>query len=110
MSSTPFCLGIPVVDDLPVEPGAYVLRTRTKHDVGTKIRDLQDRLSIHDLIKIYLIGYRPDKPIPVSRYFAEIHIDIDGAEKWERNFGYWNTGMFHTIATGVRGDGDDTQD
>lgn len=102
-----FYLGAPVVDDIPAESGIYVLRTREDHDVGIKVRELQDRLTKHDLIKIYHIGYRPDKPIPVSRYFTKIHVELGNAEEWQKGFGYWYTSLFHRIATGMKEDIDE---
>ena len=101
MSSTPFYLGIPVVGEIPPTDGNYVLRTKNYYDLGIEIRKLQDKLSINDLIKIYYIGYRPDKPIPVSRYFTEISVQIGKAQKYH-NFGYWYTGTYRMIATGIR--------
>ena len=101
MSSTPFCLGIPVVDEIPPIDGNYVLRTKNYYDLGIEIRKLQDKLSTNDLIKIYCIGYRPDEPIPVSRYFTEISVQIGKAQKYH-NFGYWYIGTYRMIATGIR--------
>lgn len=102
MSSTPFCLGLPVVDDLPSESGSYVLRTKDQKELAEKIRNLQDRLTVKDLIKIYFIGFRPDVPVPVSRYFAEICIEIGGAEERHNMYGYWDASCYHRIATGRR--------
>ena len=107
MSSTPFCLGIPVVNEVPLQEGSYVVRTKNEAELSQVIQNLQKNLSKKDLIKIYRIGYRPDYPIHVGRYFAEIHIGIGKAEEWQRNLGLWNCGMFHTIATGMRGEADE---
>ena len=74
MSSTPFNLGIPVVDSVPPEGGKYVLRAKDEADLSLKIQALQNALSKNDLIRIYFIGYRPDRPIPVNRFFAEINV------------------------------------
>ena len=104
MSSTPFCLGIPVVNEVPLQEGAYVLRAKNEAGLSQAIQKLQKNLSKKDLIKIYIIGYRPDCPIPVGRYFAEIHVGIGKAEEWQSNFGLWNCGFFHRIATGMRGE------
>lgn len=107
MSSTPFNLGLPVVDSVPPEGGEYVLRAKDKSDLSRKIQTLQITLSKNDLIKIYFIGYRPDRPIPVSRFFAEISVEIGKAEGWHKGFGLWNYSLWHRIATGMRGDQDD---
>ena len=102
MSSVPFCLGVLVVDDIPAESGTYVLRTRSYHDLAVKVNDLQNRLSKCDLIKLYIIGYRPDKPIPVGRFFTEVEVDLGGAQKWQSIFGRWYAGAYHRIATGMK--------
>ena len=104
MSSTPFNLGIPVVDSVPPEGGKYVLRAKDEADLSLKIQALQNALSKNDLIMIYFIGYRPDKPIPVSRFFAEISVEIGKAEVWRKGFGLWEYNLWHRIATGMRGE------
>ena len=106
MSSVPFCLGVPVVDDIHAESGIYVLRTRSYHDLALKVNDLQDRLSKRDLIRFFIIGYRPDKPIPVGRLFTEVMVYIGGAQEWQPTFGYWYVGAYHRIATGMKEDTD----
>ena len=106
MSSTPFNLGLPVVDSVPPEGGEYVLRAKDESDLSRKIQNLQNTISKNDLIKIYFIGYRPDRPIPVSRFFAEISVEIGKAEVWNKGFGLWNYNLWHRIATGMRGDQD----
>ena len=107
MSSVPFCLGVPVVDDIPAESGTYVLRTRSYHDLALKVNDLQDRLSKRDLIKLYIIGYRPDKPIPVGRLFTEVVVDIGLAQKRQSIYGLWCVSAYHRIATGMKEDTDE---
>ena len=97
MSSTPFNLGIPVVDSIPPEGGKYVLRAKDEADLSLKIQTLQNALSKNDLIRIYYIGYRPDRPIPVNRFFAEISVEIGEAEVWHK-------GLWHRITTGMRGE------
>ena len=89
MSSTPFDLGFPVVDNVPPEGGKYVLRAKDEADLSLKIQTIQNALSKNDLIMIYFIGYRPDKPIPVNRFFAEISVEIGKAEVWHKGFGLW---------------------
>ena len=102
MSSTPFCLGLPVVNDIPAESGSYVLRSRDKNELSHQIQRLQAKLSKDDLIKVYYIGYRPDHPVPVSRFFTEIYVGIGEAEEWQQGFGLWNHTCYHRIATGRR--------
>ena len=104
MSSTPFNLGLPVVDSVPPEGGKYVLKAKDEADLSRKIQTLQNELSKNDLIRIYFVGYRPDRPIPVSRFFAEISVEIGKAEVWHKGFGLWRYNMWHRIATGIRGE------
>ena len=104
MSSTPFNLGIPVVDIVPPEGGEYVLKAKDEADLSLKIQTLQNALSKNDLIMIYFIGYRPDRPIPVNRFFAEISVEIGEAEVWHEGFGLWRYSLWHRIATGMRGE------
>ena len=49
MSSTPFDLGFPVVDNIPPEGGKYVLRAKDEEDLSLKIQTLQNALSKNDL-------------------------------------------------------------
>ena len=104
MSSTPFCLGLPVVNDIPLQGGSYVLRTKNEAELSQAIQKLQKNLSKNDLIKIYYIGYRPDHPIPVGRFFAEIYVGIGEAEGWQYGLGLWNHTLYHRIATGMGGE------
>lgn len=104
MSSTPFNLGIPVVDNVQPEGGKYVLRAKDEADLSLKIQALQNALSKNDLIRIYFIGYLPDRPIPVSRFFAEISVEIGKTEVWHKGFGLWEYNLWHRIATGMRGE------
>ena len=104
MSSTPFDLGLPVVDIVPPEHGRYVLRAKDEADLSRKIQTLQYALSKNDLISIYFIGYRPDRPVPVSRFFAEIRVETGEAEEWHKGFGLWGYTLWHRIATGMRGE------
>lgn len=59
MSSAPFCLGVPVVDDVLAESGIYVLRTRSYHDLALKVNDLQsdEVLNIFAGIRDYMVPF-----------------------------------------------------
>lgn len=104
MSSKLFSLGLPVVDELPTQSGRYVLRSRDESDLSRKVQNLQNTLSKNDLIRICFIGYRPDRTIPVSRFFAEISVEIGKAEGWHKGFGLWEYNLWHRTATGMRGE------
>lgn len=99
MSSAPFQLGVPIVDSLPNENGTYILRTRNEEDALSEINRLRKNLTKNDLIKVYYIGYRPDNPIPVSRYFTEICIDIGYADVW---MSMLPVSLYNFTTTGVR--------
>lgn len=99
MSSTPFCLGVPVVDSLPNSDGTYILRSKSRRDAIKEIERLRQNLSTKDCVSVYWIGNRPDKPIPVSRYFTEVRVEIGGAENWMRFLPSVN--LYNCIATGV---------
>lgn len=103
MSSTPFCLGIPVVDHLPAESGQYVLRSKDPESCRKEIARLRQSLTTSDLIKVYYIGYRPNHPVPVSRYFTEICIEIGGAEEWMALLP--NVSMYNYVTTGLNNEG-----
>ena len=100
MSSGPFCLGVPVVDDLKPIAMNCVLRTKNDAEMQSEIRRIQHLLTTKDLIKIYPIGYRPDQPVPTSAYFTEVHISIGDAEEWMNSLGYLS--WWWQIATGMK--------
>ena len=102
MSSKPFCLCLPVVNELPTQSGDYILRSKDEQDLSRKVQKLQNELTKGDLIMIYYIGYRPDKSFPVARFFAEIYVGLGEAMEWHLSFSKpWNYTLYHRIATGV---------
>ena len=98
--STPFCIGLPVVDTLDVTSRNVVLRCNDADGLIGMIRHLQRLLSKNDMIKVYEIGYRPDKPIPRAKYFAEVHVSIGNAEEWMYPFGLFS-GAWTYVVTGL---------
>ena len=98
MSSAPFCLGIPVVDSIPNASGTYILRSKSCREAIQEIERLRQSLSTKDRISVYWIGNRPDKPIPISRYFVEVRVEIGMAEDWMKHLP--NVGLYR-ITTGV---------
>lgn len=70
--STPFSLGLPVLD---TPAGTkFVLRGRNEDDCCEKINAFRKTVPTTDLIKICDLGLRPDKPVPVSAYFMEVQV------------------------------------
>ena len=104
MSSTPFCLDAPVVDSIPNSDGSYVLRSKSRKDAMNEIKRLRQSLSTKDRISVYWIGNRPDKPIPVSRYFAEVRVEIGTAEDWMKSLP--SVSLYNYTTTGVIGEGE----
>ena len=80
MSSSPFALGIPVVDHLPLTDGSYVLRADTRDQLYKRIARYQEMITPEDRIIVSDIGYRPDRPVPVRKFFAEVRVIIGPSE------------------------------
>ena len=98
MSSAPFCLGIPVVDSLEACDGSVVLRSRNKDSAIAELLRVRKELTQYDEMKIYFIGYRPDYPVPVSRYFTEVKINLGrNKDRFDLHLfigsGFWSTVM-----------------
>lgn len=80
MSSTPFQLGLKVVDDFKYDPpfeGAkisFIMRGKDEKDATAKLKKILDDVPNNMEMLIYHIGFRPDKPVPVARYFIEVEI------------------------------------
>ena len=81
MSSTPFCLGLKVVDDFKYDQpfdGAkisFIMRGKDEKDTVSKLLKILDDVPDSMEMLIHHIGFRPDKPIPVARYFIEAEIE-----------------------------------
>lgn len=81
MSSTPFQLGIKVFDDFKYEPqfeGAkvsFIMRGKDEKETVAKLIKILDDIPDNMEMLIYHIGFRPDKPIPVARYFIEAEVE-----------------------------------
>ena len=81
MSSTPFQLGLKVVDDFKYDPpfeGAnisFIMRGKDEKDTVAKLIKILNDVPDNMEMLIYHIGFRPDKPIPVARYFIEAKIE-----------------------------------
>ena len=87
MSSSVFCLGIPVIDKLRGGyPDHFVLKAKNKEEAEKKIGRIIDDIPGTDHVKVYHIGMRPDKPIPVATYFCEIKIERNRpADVWNKH-------------------------
>ena len=105
MSSAPFRLGIPVVDILPSSDGTYILRSKSRRDTMQEIERLRQSLSTKDRISAQWIGNRPDKPIPVSRYFTEVCVEIGPTEEdWMKHLR--SVSLYNYVTTGVIEEGE----
>lgn len=76
MSASLFCSGLPIVDELPVVSSdtSVILRAKNREEAWCKIRELQNKMTTNDVITVYEIGLRPDKPVPVAMHFSKICI------------------------------------
>ena len=97
MSSMPFKLGLPVVDKLPLISGHYVLRAKDRQHMYKIIRATQAALDDTATILVYEIEYRPDHPVPVRTWFAEVKIVMDPVE--EKDVFLWKPYPGKTKAT-----------
>lgn len=101
MSSTPFWPGMPqVVDSFVYDPpfeGAlihFIMRGKDEEDAIRRLK-LTLRSVPQDMeMLIHHIGMRPDKPVPVARYFIEalIHQPDDGADVFFGSMWFWHGG------------------
>ena len=74
MSSSQIMCGLPIVDipEFKSIDQKYVLRGKDIDDMIQKIKELQLMVPVSIDGVAYPIGYRPDRLVPVARYFAEV--------------------------------------
>ena len=99
MSSSPFWPGMPqVVDDFVYDPPfekagiQFIMRGKDEADAIRRLK-LTLRSVPQDMeMLIHHIGMRPDKPVPVARYFIEalIHNPDDGADVFFGSMWFWH--------------------
>lgn len=66
---------LPILDSLESDlPDNFVFRARNEEMAYEKLYKMLDRIPKSKDVAIYEIGYRPDRPIPVTRFFVEIQI------------------------------------
>ena len=96
-----FSSGLPIVDELPVVSSntSVILRAKNRDEAWNKIRELQNKLTTSDLIKVYEIGLRPDKPIPVAMHFSEICIQPGQAKSYVMCNLVWG---WNNVITGLK--------
>ena len=83
MSSTPFCLEIPVIDNPDGNaPDAFVLRATDEKQAKERIEHFRKFHSKSTRIKLHRIGYRPDKPVPVAMLFYEVSVEKNPNEQF----------------------------
>lgn len=75
MSSKPFKMGLKIIDKPWMGyPRHFILRAVSKEDAERKIREITAREPRSAEIHVEHMGFRPDRPVPVARYFCEINI------------------------------------
>lgn len=74
MSSSQLMYGLPILDipEFKSVDQKYVLRGKDIDDMIQKIKELQLIVPVYIDGVAYPIGYRPDRPVPVARYFAKV--------------------------------------
>ena len=101
MSSSPFLHGMPqVVDDFRYNPpfdGAeihFIMRGKDETDAIRKLKLVLRDVPQDMEMLIHHIGMRPDKPVPVARYFIEalIHQPDDEADVFFGSMWFWHGG------------------
>ena len=74
MSSTPYQLGLEIythfVRDMPQD---FIIEAKTESECYKIIRAYARTLSDTMELLCYSIGLRPDKDVPVARFFVEVH-------------------------------------
>lgn len=82
--------GWPILD-IPEFKGAdhpYVLRAKDEKEMRQKLDELQTIVPESVDVITFPVGYKPDKPVPVSRYFVTVEFcDHDVGTK--RIFLWW---------------------
>ena len=75
MSSVISMSRLPILDEIGNGlPSYFLIRARNEDEMAKKIWTVIERTPKTKDVAIYHIGYRPDKIIPVARYFVEIGI------------------------------------
>ncbi len=75
MSSLPFKLGVPVIKNLLYSfPDHFVLKSDSKEESDRKLWNLKRKLPAGATVTVKEIGFRPDHPVPVAKYFCEVII------------------------------------
>ena len=85
MSSAPYQLGLQVLTRLQKEmPKDFIIEAKTEADCYRLIRTYARSLPASMELLCYNIGLRPDKDVPVARFFVEVH-----ERKREPRMLYW---------------------
>lgn len=96
MSSGPYRLGLKVITRLVRDmPKDFVIEAKTRNECYRMLKVYARSLPASQELLCYDIGLRPDKDVPVARYFVEVHKANRGTpgEKW----------LWTTVIAGGRG-------
>lgn len=71
------CGYMPIYGNVEYAKGcdSFIFRAKNRNECQALIDDFIDTVSTTKMVKVYNIGLRPDYPIPVARYFAEVGVD-----------------------------------
>lgn len=68
---------MPIYDNVDYARGCecFIFRAKNRNECRALIDDFIYTVPTTKMVKVYNIGLRPDYPIPVARYFAEVCVD-----------------------------------
>lgn len=68
---------IPIFDNVEYAKGcdSFIFRAKNGKECQAMVDDFIDTVPTTKMVKVYNIGLRPDYPIPIARYFAEVCVD-----------------------------------
>ena len=67
----------PIYDNVEYARGcsSFIFKAKNRKECQKLVDDFIDTVPTTKMVKVYNIGLRPDYPIPVARYFAEVCVD-----------------------------------
>lgn len=82
MSSKPFKMGLKIIDKPWMGyPRHFILRAVSREDAEKKINQIIVREPLNAQIVVEHMGFRPDRPVSIARYFCEITITGESGKR-----------------------------
>lgn len=92
---------LPVVDAPDESISEFVLRAKDEKEMHTKLQRLLDETDDSKVVCIYYIGMRPDKPVPVAKFFVRVMIE-DINIHYAYGLMLYDFSAYNTVARGRR--------